>query len=60
MKSEELSCTDKNLFFSSSHHLHVSLLSPVKMNSTNWPPLNIWTFTALMVKLCSANAEAMG
>ena len=49
-----------NLYFRSSHHLHVSLLSRVKMNSTNWPTPNAWVFIAQMVEHCSANAEAMG
>ena len=28
--------------FRSSHHLHVSFLSPVKVNSTNWSAPNVW------------------
>ena len=39
---------------------HVSFLSPVKVNSTNWPAPNIWVFIAQMVEHCSADAEAMG
>ena len=50
----------RNLYFRSSHHLHVSFLSPVKVNSTNWPAPSIWVFIAQMVVHCSANAEAMG
>ena len=50
----------QNLYFCSSHHLHVSFLSRVKINSTNWPAPNVWVFTAQMVEHCSANAEAMG
>ena len=34
-------------------------LSQVKMNSTNWPALNVWVFIAQLVEQCSANAEAM-
>ena len=34
--------------------------SRVKMNSINWPALNIWVFIAQLVEHCSANAEAMG
>ena len=48
-----------SVHFSSSHHLHVSFLSWVKMNSTNWPPPNVWVFIAQMVEYCSTNAEAM-
>ena len=50
-----------NLYFRSSHHLYVSFLSRVKINSTNWPAPNVWVFTAQTVEhYCSANAEAMG
>ena len=28
--------------FRSSYHLHVSFLSPVRMNSTNWSAPNVW------------------
>ena len=47
-------------FFFSSHHLHVSFLSRVKVNSTNWPAPNVWVFIAEVVEHCSTNAEAMG
>ena len=30
------------------------------MNSTNWPPPNVWVLIAQLVEHCSANAEAMG
>ena len=30
------------------------------MNSTNWPPPNVWVLIAQVVEHCSANAEAMG
>ena len=49
-----------NLYFRSSYHLCVSFLSRVKMNSTNWPPPNIWVFVAQSLEQCSANAEAKG
>ena len=38
----------------------MSFLSRVKMNSINWPALNIRVFIAQLVERCSANAEAMG
>ena len=46
--------------FRSSHHLHVSLLSRVKMNSTNWPSPNVWVFITQRVEPAGANAKAMG
>ena len=44
----------QNLHFRSSHYLHVSFLSRVKINSTNWPAPNLWVFIAQMVEHCSA------
>ena len=44
-------------------HLHFmfhSLISRVKINSTNWPAPNVKVFIAQLVEHCSANAEAMG
>ena len=39
----------------------ISFLSSVKMNSTNWPALNVWVFIAQLVRAyCSNNTEAMG
>ena len=49
-----------NLHFHSSHHLHVSFLLQVQMNSPNWPGPNVWVFRAQLVEHCSANTEAMG
>ena len=48
------------MYFRSSHNLHVSLFSRVKMNSTNWLAPNVWVFIAQLVEHCSANAEDMG
>ena len=39
---------------------YVSLLSWVKMNSTNRPTPNVWVFIAQLVENCSTNTEAMG
>ena len=50
----------KLCIFCISHHLHVSFLLRVKVNSTNWPSPNIWVFIAQLVEHCSANAEAIG
>ena len=50
----------RNLYFRSLHHLHVSFLSGVKMNSTNWPAPNVWVFMAQMVEYCSGNADEGG
>ena len=49
-----------HLYFRSSYHLYSTFLLLVKMNSINWPALNIWVFIAQLVEHCSANAEAMG
>ena len=43
------------MYFRSSHDLHVSFLSRVKINSTNWPAPNDWVFIAQMLEHCSAN-----
>ena len=48
------------MYFLSSHNLHVSLFSRVKMDSTNWLAPNVWVFIAQLVEHCSANAEDMG
>ena len=45
--------------FKISHHLHVSFLSRVNMNSTNWPAPEVWVFIGQTVEHCSANAGAM-
>ena len=37
-----------------------SFLSQVKMNSTNWPTLNVWVFIDQLVEHCGTNAEAEG
>ena len=50
----------KLCIFCISHHLHVSFLLRVKVNSTNWPSPNVWVFIAQLVEHCSANSEAMG
>ena len=50
----------QSYYFRSSHHLHVSLLSLVKINSTIWPARNVLVFIAQVVEHCSANAVAMG
>ena len=53
----------KNVSFHSSHHLHVSFLSGVKMNSTNWSAPILCTglnSSKLMLECCSCNPEAMG
>ena len=53
----------KNLSFHSSHHLHVSFLSGVKTNSTNWSAAILCMglhSSKLMLECCSCNAEAMG
>ena len=39
---------------------HVSFLSCVKINSTNWPAPNVWVFVAQLVEHSSANAKANG
>ena len=39
---------------------HVSFLSYVKINSTNWPAPNVWVFVAQLVEHSSANAKANG
>ena len=50
----------KLCIFCISHHLHVSFLLRVKVNSTNWPSPSVWVFIAQLVEHCSANSEAMG
>ena len=39
---------------------YFSVLSWVKMKSTNWPAPNVWVFITQLVEHCSAKAEAMG
>ena len=55
------SCEDHffiyDLYFRSSHYLHVSFLSRVKMNSTNLPAPDAWVFIAQMVEHWSACAK---
>ena len=41
-------------------HFHVSFLLRVKMNSTNWPALDVCIFKAQLVQHCSTNPEAKG
>ena len=50
----------KLCIFCISHHLLVSFLLRVKVNSTNWSSPNVWVFIAQLVEHCSANSEAMG
>ena len=45
--------------YGTSSSFHVSFLSRVKMNYTNWPASNEWVFIAQLVEHYSANAEAM-
>ena len=45
--------------FKISHHLHVSFLSRVNMNSTNWPAPDVSVFIGQTVEHCSVNAGAM-
>ena len=63
MLSSNYHCDDLepllNLYFRSSHHLHVSILLQVKMNSPNWPAPNVRVFIAQLVE-SSVNTEAMG
>ena len=50
-----------HLYFRGLHRsFYFSFLSRVKMNSINWPALNVWVFVAQLVEHCSVNAEATG